>query len=382
MDHSILFVSVKQGGILQSSGFLDLRSLVALGQTCKANALDELSLILLIKNEVLSTDRYLYAHGVGTMEEGINYWRNIYKNTCLRSWLERDHSTGDVIVTLDKIVEATKHYYDVMLVKMLSITPKPELLQLMRSEERDGKTIFQHVAAKGGNLRNFKLLLAHYPESEHLEIVRRPSRDGSTVLHSAVGSGKFEMIQFILDLYPKSEHLQAITSRNSMGWTTLHVAACILRVGLMQFVLSLCPESDTHRQTLNMQDRYGRTALHYATRFGNIDAISTILERYPEPERLQALNVPDRDGKNVLHKAAKRYATEAFYTLLSMCPESERWEALNTQDGNGKTVLDLMEWQETRDLLVESLAPSGTNPNRKSSKEPNGKQERFTCRLS
>ena len=51
-NHTTLFAAPKQGGIVQSSGFLDLKSLVALGRTCKSNALDELSLIPLIENEM------------------------------------------------------------------------------------------------------------------------------------------------------------------------------------------------------------------------------------------------------------------------------------------------------------------------------------------
>ncbi len=47
-----LFTSPKRGGILQSSGFLHLKSLISLSQTCKSNALDELSLILYIENDI------------------------------------------------------------------------------------------------------------------------------------------------------------------------------------------------------------------------------------------------------------------------------------------------------------------------------------------
>ncbi len=47
-----LFVSPKQGDILQSSVFLDLNSLMSLSRTCKAHAFDELSLIQLIENEI------------------------------------------------------------------------------------------------------------------------------------------------------------------------------------------------------------------------------------------------------------------------------------------------------------------------------------------
>mgnify|MGYP001034896271 CR=1 FL=1 len=89
MDHSTLFVSVKQGGILQSSGFLDLQSLISLGQTCRANMIDELSLILLIENEMTRN------HGQSTMKGAIDFWREVSSgsNSILKPWLERDGTT-------------------------------------------------------------------------------------------------------------------------------------------------------------------------------------------------------------------------------------------------------------------------------------------------
>ncbi len=101
---TILFVSPKRGGILQSSGFLDLPSLMALSETCKSNALDALSLIQLIENEIM---RY---HGsVQTMEEAIVVWRQVcaygpygrLASPLLKEWLDR-YNGGDgnsVIVT-------------------------------------------------------------------------------------------------------------------------------------------------------------------------------------------------------------------------------------------------------------------------------------------
>ena len=75
---TILFAPPKQGGIVQSSGFLDLQSLMALGQTCKAHALDELSLIMFIENELTRN------HRVQTMEEAIALLRKAYDRSCTK----------------------------------------------------------------------------------------------------------------------------------------------------------------------------------------------------------------------------------------------------------------------------------------------------------
>ncbi len=119
MNHllTVLFAPAKQGGILQSSGFLDLESLMALGQTCKAHAFDELSLIQLIENE-LTRNR----HGVQSMEEAIELWRKVCRgDPLLRRWLKRDcttaESTSIMIVTREMLRAAVS--YDVMLAKML-----------------------------------------------------------------------------------------------------------------------------------------------------------------------------------------------------------------------------------------------------------------------
>ncbi len=75
-----LFVSPKQGGILQSSGFLDLKSLCALNRTAKSNMIDELSIILLIENELTRS------HNVQTVEEAMALWKNVY--SCSNSLLK------------------------------------------------------------------------------------------------------------------------------------------------------------------------------------------------------------------------------------------------------------------------------------------------------
>ncbi len=70
-DNFIIFSAPKRGGIVQSSGLLDLKSLMALNRTCKTNMIDELSLILLIENEITRN------HGVETMEEAIEFWQEV-----------------------------------------------------------------------------------------------------------------------------------------------------------------------------------------------------------------------------------------------------------------------------------------------------------------
>ncbi len=111
--HPTLFVSPKQGGILQSSGFLDLKSLIALNLTCKAHAFDELSLIQLIENEIT---RY---HGVRTRAEAIAFLRVVHRRLLLNN---RRNTVESIIIPTHEMLSAAATY-DVMLAKMLRAIP-------------------------------------------------------------------------------------------------------------------------------------------------------------------------------------------------------------------------------------------------------------------
>ncbi len=70
----------------------------------KANVIDELSLILVIENEIT---RY---HGAHTMKEAIDFWQEVCReNPLLKQWLERDgscSSTGESIKITHEMLSA------------------------------------------------------------------------------------------------------------------------------------------------------------------------------------------------------------------------------------------------------------------------------------
>ena len=95
--------------------------------------IDEQSLILLIENEITRD------HGVETMEEAIDFWRQLcQENPLLKQWLERDCSSSSsndaeqsIQVTHDMLADAT--LYKVMFAKMLRTIPiQPERFQQLR----------------------------------------------------------------------------------------------------------------------------------------------------------------------------------------------------------------------------------------------------------
>ena len=165
--NTIIFAPPKRGGILQSSGFLDLQCLMSLNRTCKAHVFDELSLIQLIENEVT---RY---HGVRTMQEAIHFWRYIFGKPSLKRWLRRgsnssnsNGATDSITVTRYMLSDASR--YEVMLAKMLRAVPtQSERLQLVSELGSFGRTLLYRVA-ESGNTESLKAVLAIHPESEHL----------------------------------------------------------------------------------------------------------------------------------------------------------------------------------------------------------------------
>ncbi len=117
--HLILFGAPKQGGILQSSGFLDLKSLVALSQTAKAHAMDEQSLILLIENELTRS------HEVQTMDEALDFLRQVFtRDSMSTQWLRRSTTEESIKVTRHMLHMALIRGYDVMCSKMLRKIPE------------------------------------------------------------------------------------------------------------------------------------------------------------------------------------------------------------------------------------------------------------------
>ncbi len=103
---------------MQSSGFLDLKSLMTLSQTCKSNAYDAHSLILLIENEVSGE------YQIVTVEEVIACWREVCGDPLLKQWLEcdscswsSDGASASSIITAQHMQAAAD--YHVMVAKML-----------------------------------------------------------------------------------------------------------------------------------------------------------------------------------------------------------------------------------------------------------------------
>ena len=217
---------------------------MALSQTAKSNAFDELSLIQLIENEITRD------HGVQTMEEALAFWRYVYRmHPLLKRWLQRDVSCNGTATaavdetvpkyrpTLSMLATAIKQRYDVMLVKMVRTIPQSERLQVGRMHDKDyGRTLLHH-AANSGDFSILKVILTLYPSvSENVPVESVKNRFGKS----------------------QTPVLRAVRTRDFEGKTVVHHAACSRNLELMRHLILLFPESE-RSQVLNMLDRYGRT---------------------------------------------------------------------------------------------------------------------------
>ncbi len=314
MDHSTLFVSAKLGGILQSSGFLDLQSLISLGQTCRANAFDELSLILLIENEITRD------HGLSTMKEAIGFWRMVLREKpSLREWLEREDSGAASIRVTQGMLSAAIPY-EAMFVKMLrNLGTETEQLQLVSKANGWTRMSILHRVASSGSVECLKAIIAIHPESERLQVAKRQNINGQDALHLAAQSGNAASIKLILDLYPEAERLPAVRSRDGSRETVLHHVANAGNLESLKLVLSLYPESE-YKQAVSMQGHDGMTVLHCAASSGDVESFNFLISLYPESERLQALSLTECQGMTVLHFAARFGKADIIKLTLLFIP--------------------------------------------------------------
>ena len=326
----------KQGGILQSSGFLTLKSLMSLHLTCKANAFDELSLILLIENELTRHHRH-----VKTVNEAIDFWKRVYYNLWLKQWFV----CGSIVIESEEMMarkedvmyEAVR--YEVMLDKMLRTIPESQRANIVIQPLTSRRPIL-HSAARAGYHDSIHTILSLVPAAERLRIVSEPcsSLDKSTVLHLAAASGNLECVRTMVALYPESERFRAVWARDICQHTVLFMAAASVILELIKYILTLFPESEQRLQIMEMRNVEGETALHFVARTDNIDALQLFLNCYPRSKRLQAsCSLRDQFGKSVMYQA--RNSCKALETIMSLLPESDRLQAVQTGGLNGGSIL-------------------------------------------
>lgn len=333
-----LLVSPKHGGILQSSGFLDLRSLMALNRTAKVNALDRSSLILFIEHEITT-----YYH-IRDREHPLTLLKYIYSRPLLKQWLERDHTTAQSIPIRDMLSEGA--VYDVMLKKMFRLIPPSQRVQTIEMRDEFGRTVL-HCAAAALNPESIRYILALLSDSQYLHATKALDQIEKNVLHHAAGSyerslgwftefqsSRAQSIKTILNGLPESERMKIGSTCDWCGVTALHDASRMGDLHSVKELLAIYPKSQ-HSQMVNMQDQTGRTVLDYALRSFSLELVQFFVRLLPEWQYLQAVVMQDTEGQTPLHYAVQRGQHDYVLALLNSLPESQRLRVVSIQDGNG-----------------------------------------------
>lgn len=349
----ILFVSPSRGGILQSSGFLDLKSLIALSRTSKEHAIDESSVILLIENELSRN------HGATTFHEAMNYYWRAHAWHRMKNWLERESSS--MVPDADTLVRAG--HFEVALAKMLRAFPKSQHLKALHMVNEYGYTVL-HTAARASNCDSIKLIMALYTDSAHRQALHALSdvqhtvsydkdpgfqrselldlRDygGYAVLHYAHQSWNLDTIRYILELHTESQLLNVLAMQDRKQKTILHYAAyayCHQAVELFLLLLHSCPTSQ-YAQLLSMRDNDGNTVLHCAIPWNSFETIRHMIELSPESQRLTIVEMTGASGDTVLHCTALWGHYEATKYIFELYPESQRLNVARMVNDNGESV--------------------------------------------
>ena len=181
-------------------------------------------------------------------------------------------------------------------------------LDINAADERTGLTALHH-AAKTDQLGVAQILLDRGADLSRLDNLRR------TALHHCVLSGQTHCLRFFLQKNPD------ISDRDLEGMTIWHLAA---QEGNLEALSVLSTTHEESESFIGLEAYDGATALLYASKKGNVEAVSLLLSAGSN------LNVTDSDGCTPLHYAAMSGNLEAVEFLV----EKKGLSNLVTRDGS------------------------------------------------
>ena len=150
-------------------------------------------------------------------------------------------------------------------------------------------------ASRWGDTETVKVILAAYPASCRLSVLKHENKDGDTVLMYASRWGGVETVKVILEAYPASDRLSVLKDENKHGDTVLIFASKGGDAETVQGILETYSNND-RLSALQHVCKAGRTALFYAVSHGNADAVTVLLSALPCADRVQAISHMDHDG--------------------------------------------------------------------------------------
>ncbi|KAK9090189.1 hypothetical protein Sjap_023366 [Stephania japonica] len=187
-----------------------------------------------------------------------------------------------------------------------------------------------HAAARGGNLESLKELLK---DCSNILVYR--DLEGSTVLHSAAGSGQVEVVKDLIASF------DIITSKDNQGNTALHVAAYFGHSAVVEALVISLPSS------ISILNNAGNTFFHTAVvgyqtpGFRKLDRHKELMNQLIHGNIVDiqsVVNCQNKDGRAALHLAFTGSNNSNLIQLLLSASSID----LDICDVDGMTPIDLL----------------------------------------
>ncbi|KAF8013163.1 hypothetical protein BT93_I1137 [Corymbia citriodora subsp. variegata] len=283
----------------------------------------------------------------------------------VRELLERDPSLvlgeGEYGVT-DVLYAASRSGSCEVFRMVLDFTVSPRALSSTAKDagQREVASLYKwevmnravHAAARGGNLEILKELVAGDSRSD---LLAYRDAHGSTVLHSAAGKGRVQVVEYLIQAY------DMINSTDHRGNLALHIAAYKGQLPTIQALISVSLSS------VSSKNKNGETLLHMAISglqapdFRRLDVQIETMKKFLSGEVFDVedmINAKNNDGRTALHLAIIGNLHPKLVEILMVA----RGIDVNVPDEDGMSPLD---WLKRRprsassDILIRKLVSAG-----------------------
>jgi len=216
---------------------------------------------------------------------------------------------------------------------------------------KSGDTLM-HLIARLGRVQQFLALLDKFP---NVDINAANVKDGKRPLHEAAQFGKHEVIRELLNLDQSSSSVD-VNSLKRADWSPLMLAATKTGPDAYNSVIALL---DAGADT-SLRNKDGWTAFHLASREGDENVISALLQRDPS-----AWNTVSNNQRTPEHTAALHGHTAILEILDDAQNRCKGQESMRRTDSCGTTpfmdaiksgsleTLDHIATSHPGDLMVE-----------------------------